>query len=187
MRRKDREMSSEFGMALIDNSSYGIISMIDEDKEAYGLPLSIAREGNTLYFHSARDGKKVNIFEKVPKVSIAFVGRVEVPENYTKDELDEIIKDPSKASLLISSVFTTEFESAIVTGHVKKVEDERERLNAMRIICEKFTPNMMKYFDMAAKIGLDRTNLYCVQIEEITAKRKKYDTKRQEMKWGRIE
>lgn len=186
MRRKDREMSSEFGLEIVDNSSYGIVSMIDEDNEPYGIPLSIARDGNTLYFHSARDGKKVNVFERNPKVSIAFVGRVEVPESYTKDELDEIIKEPSQVSVLISNVFTTEFESTIVTGIVKKIDDESEKIKAMRIICEKFTPKMMEYFDIAAKAGLDRTNLYSVEIDDITSKRKKYDNKRQEMKWGRM-
>lgn len=187
MRRKDREMSREFGLKVIDKSRYGVLSMIGEDNEPYGIPLSIVRDGNNLYFHSAMDGKKVKIFEKSPKVSIVFVGETKIPENYTKEELDEIVKDESKAVLLISKVFTTEYESAVVKGKVKLVEDEDEKIKVMKLICEKYTLTKMDYFNMAIKAGLKRTNVYRVEIEEIKAKRKKYDIHGEEMKWGRME
>lgn len=187
MRRKDREMNREFGIEVIDNSRYGVISMIDEDNEPYGIPLSIVRDEENLYFHSAMDGRKVKVIEKNSNVSISFIGETKIPENYTKEELDEIVKDESKAVLLISSVFTTEYESAVVKGNVRLVEDEEEKIKAMKLICEKYTPTKMDYFDMAIKAGLKRTNVYGIEIEEITAKRKKYDTHGEEMKWGRIE
>lgn len=187
MRRKDREMSTKFGIEIIDKSRYGIISIIDEDNEPYGIPLSIVRDENVLYFHSAMDGKKVKIFEKNPNVSMAFVGETKIPENYTKEELDEIIKDESKAVLLISSVFTTEYESAVVKGKVKLVGDEEEKIKAMKLICEKYTPTKMDYFNMAIKSGLKRTNVYRIEAEEIKVKRKKYDAHGEEMKWGRME
>lgn len=186
MRRKDREMDKKFGFGIIDKSRYGIISMIDEG-EPYGVPLSIIRDGNNLYFHSATDGRKVEILEKNAKVSVAFVGEVEVPENFTKEELDEIANDKSKAVMFISSVFTTQFESAIVKGKAKKIKDEEEKIKAMRLICEKYTPTKMEYFDMAIKAGLNRTNVYKIEIEDMTAKRKKYDFEGKEMKWARME
>lgn len=187
MRRKDRKMNREFGIEVIDNSRYGVISMIDEDNEPYGIPLSIVRDEENLYFHSAMDGRKVKVIEKNSNVSISFIGETKIPENYTKEELDEIVKDESKAVLLISSVFTTEYESAVVKGNVRLVEDEEEKIKAMKLICEKYTPTKMDYFDMAIKAGLKRTNVYGIEIEEITAKRKKYDTHGEEMKWGRIQ
>lgn len=187
MRRKDREMNIEFGLEVIDKSRYGVISMIDEDNEPYGIPLSIVRDENILYFHSAMDGRKVKVFKKNPNVSVAFIGETKIPENYTKDELDEIVKDESKAVLLISSVFTTEYESAVVKGKIKLLEDEEEKIKAMKLICEKYTPTKMDYFNIAIKAGLKRTNVYGIEIEEITAKRKKYDTHGEEMKWGRME
>ena len=187
MRRKDREMGKDYGFRIIDKSKYGLVSMIDENDQAYGIPLSIIREENTLYFHSAKDGKKLRIFEKNPNVSIAFIGEVQVPENYTEEELDEIVKDESKVVLLISSVFTTEFESVLVRGKVELLEDEKAKIKAMKLICEKYTPRKMKYFDMAIKAGLKRTNVYKIEIADITSKRKKYDVHGEEMKWGRME
>lgn len=187
MRRKDRAMDKEFALKIIDKSRYGIVAMTDEEGKPYGLPLSIVRDGNTLYFHSAKDGKKVRSLKKNPSVSVTFVGQVQVPDNYTKDELDEMNNDPSKAIKFISSVFTTEFESAIARGLVKPVEEEEKKIEVMRLICEKYAPSKMKYFHTAIKAGLGRTNVYSLEIDEITAKRKKYDNKGVEMKWARME
>lgn len=50
MRRKDREMDREFGLKVIDKATYGVLAMVDEGKP-YCIPLSIVRDGNTLYFH----------------------------------------------------------------------------------------------------------------------------------------
>ena len=182
MRRKDREMDKEFGLKVIDNARYGIVSMVNDDNKPHGIPLSLVRNENYLYFHSAKDGEKVNIFEKNNDVSVSFVGHVNVPGNYTKEELEEILKDESKVNLLASSVFTTEFESAIIKGKVKLVEDEEERVKGMSLICEKHTPTMMDYFNMAINPGLEKVNIYRIEIEEITAKRKKYDRNGEEMK-----
>lgn len=187
MRRKDREMGKDFGFDVIDKSRYGVLSMIDADKITYGVPLSIVRYENTLYFHSATEGRKASILKKSPNVSIVFVGDVEIPENFTKEELDEFAQDESKAAVFISSVFTTEYESAIATGKVVLVDDEGERVNAARLLCNKYAPSKMDYFDIAIKAGLSKVDIYKIEIENITAKRKKYDKNGVEMKYGRIE
>lgn len=186
MRRKDREMNKQFAHKVIDKAECGVVSMIDGNSP-YGVPLSIVRSGDVLYFHSAKQGRKVDVLARNANVNIVFVGDKSVPDNYSPDELEEMNSDGSKAVKLISSVFTTEFESAIVTGVVKQVDDEDEKIVAMRLICEKYTPNKMKSFDTAIAAGLKRTNVYRVDIENISAKRKKYDSDGVEMKWGRME
>lgn len=186
MRRKDREMNREFGINIIDKAEYGVVSMMDGE-QPYGLPLSVVRKGEYLYFHSAQEGRKVEVLAKNPNVSIVFVGDKTIPENYSYEELEAMDHDPTKAIQFISSVFTTEFESAIVTGKVEKVEDRETKILAMRTVCEKYTPDKMKYFDSAIKAGLSRTNVYQVHIDNITAKRKKYDDHGVEMKWARME
>ena len=135
-----------------------------------------------MYFHSAKDGQKARALANNPNVSVAFVGEVNVPENYTKKQLDEITKDESKAALLISKVFTTEYESTIVKGKARLVKNENEKIKAMRLICEKYTPTKMNYFDIAIKAGLEKTNVYKIEIEAIRAKRKKYNIHGEEMK-----
>ncbi|NLZ95066.1 MAG: pyridoxamine 5'-phosphate oxidase family protein, partial [Bacteroidales bacterium] len=174
MRRKDREMDSEFGKQIIDAAEYGVLSMID-GKRPYGLPLSIVRSEDLLYFHSAKAGRKVDVLGNNSNVSVVFVGDNKIPENYSPNQLEEMNNDATKAIQFISSVFTTEYESAIVTGAVMQVMDEAEKMKAMRLICEKYTPDKMKYFDTAIRAGLKRTNVYKIEIDNIAAKRKKYD------------
>lgn len=183
MRRKDREMDEDFGLSIIDKAHFGVLSMYSP-QGVYSLPLSIARKDHLLYFHSAMEGSKVGLFEEEPEVTIVFVGEVSVPENFTEEELDEMVQDEKKAIDLIRKVFTTEYESCIVRGKVRLVEGAEE-IQGHQVICEKFTPSKMKYFEQAVKAGIHRTNIYAVEIEEITAKRKKYDESGEEMKFGR--
>ncbi|MDX9918061.1 MAG: pyridoxamine 5'-phosphate oxidase family protein [Gudongella sp.] len=186
MRRKDREMGVEFGLQVIDRAKFGVVTLVDENGEPYGIPLSIVRDGNTLYFHSAKAGTKNDLFSKEPVVRIVFVGEVEVPELYSEDELNDMVADDVKASELTKTVFTTQYESAIVKGRVHEVTDEDAKFEVLRKICKKFTPDKMAYFEAAANTGIKDTNAFSVEIEELTAKRKRFDSEGIEMKWGRM-
>ncbi|MDD4445670.1 MAG: pyridoxamine 5'-phosphate oxidase family protein [Bacillota bacterium] len=174
MRRKDREMDRTFGEAVIDKARYGIVSINARDLP-YSVPLSLARSGGVLYFHSAREGHKVDLLVDGAGVRVVFVGDVRVPDLYTEEELGEMVRDPEKTSRLIRSVFTTEYESAIVEGRVSEVTTPEEKRMALRLICRKFTPEKMAYFDHAADIGVSYTKIFRIDIESITAKRKQYD------------
>lgn len=187
MRRKDREMSKEFARTLIEHSTYGVLSVIDKEGNPYGLPLSIVCQGEKLYFHSAKGGKKVEAFEDGKQVCVTFVGKTKIPELFSEEELQGFLKDESKGSTLSSKVFTTEYESAMVFGKIHLVTDQPEAIEALRLICQKYTPSKMEYFDLAIKSGLSRTNIYRVDIEEITAKRKKFAPSGEELKWGKLE
>lgn len=187
MRRKDREMSPEFALQLIDSVPYGVLSMLDKEGEPYGVPLSLVRKEDILYFHSAKAGKKSEALKEGSTVCITFVGETQVPQLFDEKELADFLTKEEKGQTLISKVFTTEFESALVQGTVHKVTSEPQQIEAMRLICEKYTPSKMKLFDLAIRSGLSRTAVYCVKMQQITAKRKKFDRNGEEMKWGRTE
>ena len=187
MRRKDREMSYAFALELIDRLPYATLSTIDKEGNPYGIPLSIIRHEKALYFHSAKAGKKVEAFETTKNVCLTFVGEVNIPELFSSEELEEFSKDKSKGATLISKVFTTEFESAIVQGEISLVEDKAEAIEAMRRLCKKYTPNKMGLFDLAIETGLKRTHLFKITMNQVTAKRKKFDSSGEELKWQRKE
>lgn len=188
MRRKDREMNTEFAKQVIDRSRYSVLSIIDTGSGTpYSIPLSIVRDDEFLYFHSAREGTKVDLFSENNQVKIVFVGEVHVPNLFTTSQLDEMTKDEEKTVQLISSVFTTEFESAIVTGMIQEVLDTDEKIHALKLICRKYTPDKMAYFQQAIKSGEKYTRVYRITMDEVKAKRKKYDSEGNEMKWGRLE
>lgn len=187
MRRKDREMDKGFGLAVIDKAQCGVLSVVDKDNEPYSIPLSIVREGDKLYFHSAKEGTKIDLFESDPMVSVVFVGDVKVPDLYSKEELELIAKDDKKSTALASTVFTTQYESTVVKGKVKKVDNLETKIKVLKLICKKYTPDKLDYFDSAVRSGLERTSIYSIDIQEITSKRKRFDQNGEEMKWGRME
>lgn len=182
MRRKDREMNEDFALQVIDRAGFGVISVVDENT-AYGIPISISRIGKKLYFHSAKAGKKVDLFSKNPKVHVSFVGENHVPTVFDRKKVEDISKNPEKFSELTGKLFTLEFESAMVLGNIQKIENDEEKINALRSICEKFTPEWMEYFNLAIKNSLDYTDVYVIEIEKLTAKRKKFDEFGEELKW----
>lgn len=168
MRRKDRMMDKDFALSVIDRAEYGTLATINEDGSPYCIPLSMARENDNIYFHSAMEGHKLENIRRNPNVCLSFTGEVRVPP-------------------VTVDTFTTEFESAVVFGTASVVENPMERKAALRLISEKFAPESMPFFEQAAEKALNITCIVRIDIKEITGKRKKYDTKGVEMKWGRIE
>ena len=187
MRRKDREMSEEFALELIDRLPFGVLSMLDGNGLPYGVPLSLIRKEKNCYFHSAQSGKKVEALKDGSDVCLSFVGNTQIPNLFSDSELAHFLKEEHKGQTLISKVFTTEFESAIAFGKIYRVTDEKESIDAMRLICEKYTPSKMHLFDLALRSGMKRTAIYRIETYKITAKRKKFDSQGEEMKWGRME
>lgn len=177
MRRKDREMDKDFANSIIDKVHFASLAMINMDRTPYSIPISFVRKDNMIYIHSALKGTKIEIIKSNPEVSMSFVGDINIP--YPDEE--------SSIGIKPSEVFTTEFESAIIFGKANIVEDINEKILALRLLCEKYTPNNMAVFDNAIKDAINYTCVIRIDIRNISGKRKKYDTNGLEMKWGRME
>lgn len=165
MRRKDREMDRSFALYVTDKCNYAVISMIKTDGLPYCIPITIARDQDTIYFHSAKEGSKVDILHNNPNVCISCVGDTNKPDDK----------------------FTTEYESSVICGKASEITDEEEKIYALRLLCQRHSPNNMINFNKAVEKSLFRTGVWKVDIDSITAKRKKYDADGKEMKFGRME
>lgn len=152
MRRHDREKDEDFALNVIDNSPYGTLAMIDLNGNPYCIPLSTARIGKKIYFHCAKEGEKIDILSKNSKVCVSFVTNVNP------------FVETEKAS------YSTEYASAVVKGTAKQVTDDAEKTEGLRAICMHYTPNEMQVFDMAIARSLPRTDVWSIDIEEITGK-----------------
>ena len=185
MRRADRAMDEAFALEIIDEAAYGVLSLSSLEGP-YGIPLSLVREGKRLYFHTAREGKKLSWIQEGAPVWVTFVSRVQVPDLFSEEELEDIASDPAMVGQLISSVFTTEFASAMVAGKIYEVVDNDEKALALKLTCLKYTPDKMDYFKIALASGMSRTRVFAIDMEDISGKRKKYDETGREMKFGRM-
>lgn len=74
MRRKDREMSRDAAMEILNNGKYGVMAVVGDDGYPYGIPLHYVVIDGELYFHSAADGgHKTECFTHNPKASFTVI------------------------------------------------------------------------------------------------------------------
>jgi nitroimidazol reductase NimA-like FMN-containing flavoprotein (pyridoxamine 5'-phosphate oxidase superfamily) len=151
MRRKEREMPREFAEELIDKSVFGVMATVGSDGMPYSVPLSFAREGNELYFHCAREGHKIDNMKNFNRVCVSFVGDTSLPPDD----------------------FTILYESAAVFGTAGELTKRDDKIHALRLICQRYTPANMAAFDEAIERSLDNTGVWKIHIDEISGKKRK--------------
>lgn len=156
MRRSDRAQSLEFAQALIDRCTYGVVAISTGEDSPYCLPLSLVRVDNRLYFHCAKQGRKLDLLRRNPKVCVTFVGTSE------------------PAYVESNNTFTDYFQSAMVTGTASEVLEDDEKIEALRALCTKVTPEGMSgdNFERAVSGSLAVTGVWRIEMEEVTAKAK---------------
>ena len=73
-----------------------------------------------------------------------------------------------------NNTFTDYFQSAMVTGTASEVLEDDEKIEALRALCTKVTPEGMSgdNFERAVSGSLAVTGVWRIEMEEITAKAK---------------
>ncbi|MBQ9291992.1 MAG: pyridoxamine 5'-phosphate oxidase family protein [Campylobacter sp.] len=168
MRRKDRELSRSEAYEIIDNSEFGVFSCVRDDGEIFSIPLSIVRENDSIFIHGATKGSKAELFKDGRDVSMVCVSFNAVP-NLSESEFKSI-KNNSKE--LGNRVFTTEYKSVVAKTKAYEITDEKAKLEALRILSEKYCAKFMGAFETAALGALNHTKIYEFKIYEISAKAK---------------
>ena len=151
MRRKDRQMPEEFAWQVVDKCEYAFLAMTAEDGTPYGLPVTIVREGRNVYFHSAMEGRKVECLRRQPRVCLTCVGDTAIQQDR----------------------FTTLYESAVAFGTASEVTEDQDKVRALRLLCQRHTPDNMADFDRAVQTSLARTGIWKITVEEMTGKAKR--------------
>ena len=153
MRRNDRAQDRDFALSLIDRCTHGVLAVSTGESVPYCLPLSLVRVGDDLYFHCAREGRKIDLLRRFPQVCVTFVG-------------------DDQPAFVPPAMYTTYFQSVIVTGTASEVDNPAERTEALRALCQKLTPEPMDGFLSAAEKSLAVTAVWRVRMEDISAKAK---------------
>lgn len=147
MRRKNREISKEEVIKILEQGEYGTVATVDENGYPYSLPLSYVYYKDCIYFHCAREGKKLSNIDKNNKVSFSVVGDTE----------------------LMPSKFSTKYESVVVFGKAHKSQDEEKELALLKLI-EKYSPNFLEEGKAYIEKAKDMTTVIKIDIEHLTGK-----------------
>jgi hypothetical protein len=148
MRRTDREKDAAFALEVLRDAEYVTLATVNADGTPYCVPVSHVLVGGLIYFHGAAEGKKLGNVKERSGVCLTAVRNVQcLPEK-----------------------FTTEYESAVAVGICELVDDEPEKIMALKKLCEKYAPAHSDKVDAMLEKTLHRTCVCRVQINEITGK-----------------
>lgn len=145
MRRKDRERDAAAAWEVFDQVPFGVLSLRDGEG-GYGVPISPARIGETVYFHCAQTGKKMDCIAQWPLASLTV------------------------CEVIAPDYFACKYRSAILFGKISPVEDEEEKTDALRAITQRHCPGDMQDFDAYLAPRLKTTAVCRMDVTEITGK-----------------
>lgn len=148
MRKASRRKDEQWAYEVFDKAPYVTVSMSRPDGIPYGLPLSLVRKDSVFYFHCAAEGEKIDCLKANPIVSLSAVSKCSPRFEEDKEN------------------FTEYYHSAIAIGTATFVEDRNEKIEALRLLCERFLPKYMAHFDSAIDRSLDRTTIIKITLTE---------------------
>lgn len=155
MRRSDRQVSDRNELIEIMKSCTVCRLGLNDDGYPYILPLNfgLSDDGDKirLHFHSALEGHKVELIKKDNRASF---------EMDSEHELKYIAE---------KGYCTYNFSSVMGKGTIKILENEDEKIDALKKLMDQYHPDQNAYFNPAA---IPRTLVYVLEVTEITGKKK---------------
>lgn len=155
VRRGDRLLDCERAREILQSGEYGVLSMVEErdgEVAAYGIPINYAWDGSDyIYFHCALQGHKLESMDANSNVSLCVVGCTDV----------------------ISHKFTTGYESIIIRGEIVQNLSPEERMKALELVLDKYSPQDKEVGMKYAAKSFDRTEILRLRIDTISGKSKK--------------
>lgn len=147
MRRFKQLLSDYETKKMLCDASNGVLSLTDADGSPYGVPLSFVYDGErTIYFHSALNGHKIDCIKHDSRCSFCVIAQ----------------------DLIVPEEFTTYFRSAIVTGSISVVDNPGEVMNALLLLCDKYSAGI----DSATEIErcINHVKILRLDIDKMTGK-----------------
>ncbi len=148
MRRNDLALAEAETLALIDKQEYAVLCLTDPDGKPYGVPLDYVRRNDMLYFHGAREGRKVDAMRANERACAVIMGDTAV----------------------IPEKFGRMYESAIVEGPVELIDDPEQKRQIMTWVAESRSPGYPEKGQVVIERMLDRVLVYKLRMEVVSGK-----------------
>ncbi len=152
MRKKEKEMTDPVAIESVIQRSMVCRLAMAEDNCPYVLPLCFGYRDRTLYFHCAREGKKIDILRKNPRVCVEF------------DIDQELVTDAEACK------FDLKFRSVVAFGKAYLVENREERRQGLDVIMQHYAGKSFSFPDEI----VGKTMILKVQVESLTGKKAGY-------------
>ena len=148
MRRFGQQLPQAEAESILTGATSGVLALLGDEDYPYAVPMSHVYSDGKLYFHSAPAGHKVDAARRGGKASFCVIAS------------DDLL--PEK--------LTTLYTSVIVFGRIRIVEDDAEKLSAIRLIGSRFAPGHMDKGEAEIQESWNRLTLLALDIEHMTGK-----------------
>ena len=119
MRRRKQELSRQKVADILHKGTSGVLALLGDNDYPYAVPISYVYDDGKIYFHSAKNGHKIDAIQRTEKASFCVIDKdLVVPEEYT-----------------------TYFRSVIVFGTIRILHDEAEKREAIEKLAVKYAPD----------------------------------------------
>lgn len=147
MRRNQQLLSAKDVAAVMKRCTNGSLACIGDDDYPYAVPVSYVYVNDKIFFHSAKEGHKIDAIAKNPKVSF-------------------VVTDEDT---IVSEKYTSLFRSVIAFGKARIVEGD-EAKDAFTAIVEKYSGAQPEE-EKQKEIGeCTKTYIIAIDVEHITGK-----------------
>lgn len=154
MRRSEREITDRAEIdSIIRRCQVCRLGLSDEGLP-YVVPVSFGYDGASVYFHCAKDGRKIEILRRNNKVCVEF------------DTLEGMVEAEQACG------WTMRYQSVIGFGTAYFVADAADTEHALSVIMAQYSPRIYTFPANA----VSRTTVVRIQIESLTGKQSKRPT-----------
>jgi nitroimidazol reductase NimA-like FMN-containing flavoprotein (pyridoxamine 5'-phosphate oxidase superfamily) len=118
MRRQKQQLSQQECLEILHRNTSGVLALLSQDGYTYAVPLSYVYHDGHIYFHSNKEGEKIDAIDLHNKVSFAITDQ----------------------DLIVPEGYTTLFKSVICFGTISKMDEPEKMAAAMELLCAKYSP-----------------------------------------------
>ena len=151
MRRTEKEITQKAEIDSIIRRSQVCRLGLSDEGQPYVIPLCFGYDGKTLYFHCAKEGRKLDILRRNNKVCFEF----------------DIVEGMAEAGQ--GCDWDIRYQSVIGSGTAHLVEDVAEKQAALTIIMAQYSRRSFAF----PQDTLARTAIVKIEIESMTGKQSK--------------
>ena len=149
MRRTEREIKDKSEIEQIISKAIVCRVAVSDENEPYIIPMCFGFKDGILFFHSAKEGKKIEILKKNNKVC------------FEMDIDTELVEGEKGCDWGIK------YSSVVGFGKAAFVEDIQEKRNALHLLLEHYSNKKYEF----SEESLSQVAIIKIQIESLTGKR----------------
>lgn len=148
MRRSRQQLSAEECENILGKATAGTLALLGDGGYPYSLPISFVYHNGKIFFHSALRGHKIDAIRSCDKASFSVIDKDDVK----------------------GKEYTTYFRSVICFGKIRIIDNDDEKMAAVRMLGNRYNPNDEEA--LAAEIHKSYKGMCMIEldIEHITGK-----------------